>query len=250
VFRYWVGVLSVRKLEECDVDLKEDGLVEPGAHWYYVTKARAIESLAARFAPSARSLLDVGAGSGFFAKALLVSSLLALREATCVDPNYAEERNEGPLAFRMSLPDRPADLILLLDVLEHVPDDQALLSGAIERLAPGGVVIITVPAFMSLWSNHDVYLEHFRRYRLQHVVDLAEASGLDVLTKRYLFGALFPAALLLRKLFGSRNEKAGSDLRPVHPAIDKSLRMWFRFEHSVIPQRAVGLTAVVVARKQ
>ena len=231
------------------MDLKEDGLVDPSKHWYYVTKVRAIRSLVEQLAPKAQTLLDVGAGSGFFAKELLSSGELALRRAVCVDPKYVEDRFEGDIAFRRDLPDEPAELLLLLDVLEHVPDDRALLSDSLQMLAPGGVVVITVPAFMSLWSSHDVYLDHFRRYRLEQVVDLAETSGLEVLTRRYLFGSLFPIAFLVRRLFRSNGSEMGSDLRPIHPVIDRILRGWFSLEHIAVRQRVFGVTAVVACRK-
>ena len=231
------------------MDLKEDGLVNPGEHWYYRTKSAAIEAIIARYAPGAESLLDVGAGSGFFARTLVSSNHLALKRATCVDPNYVEDWNEHALAFQRSLPDQPADIVLLLDVLEHVEDDAELLADSCQRLGSGGVIVITVPAFMALWSSHDDYLEHYRRYRLAEVLDLAEASGLKVLHSRYLFGALFPIAFLVRRVFGSVRPGRQSDLRPTHPIVDRILAGWFRFEHAVLRQRMVGLTAVVVGRK-
>lgn len=234
------------------MDLKEAGLVDPSTHWYYVSKGRAIERMLAPYVVRGASLLEVGAGSGYFARLLVSSSRLGIRGATCIDTNYPNDWNEGRISFQRLLPGTASasQVLLLIDVLEHVADDQALLRASLARLEPGGVVVITVPAFQSLWGAHDVYLEHFRRYRLSEIVRLAEDSGLEVRRKRYLFGALFPVAFLSRRVFRRQHARVQSDMRPVHPLLDRLLRSIFAFEHRVIPQRLIGLSAVVVASKR
>ena len=107
------------------MDLKEIEVLGPdvGKHWYYTSKARAMRQFLGTHMPS--TVLDVGAGSGFFSRFLLANP--ATREAWCVDPGYASEHDElesgKPIRFRRSIAQVDADLVLMMDVLEHVDDD-------------------------------------------------------------------------------------------------------------------------------
>jgi hypothetical protein len=85
-----------------------------------------------------------------------------------VEPGYPEDRDEErmgkPLLFPRSVDQSDADLVLLMHVIEHVEDDVGLVREYADKVAPGTSFITTVPAFMWLWSGHDVFMEHFRRY--------------------------------------------------------------------------------------
>jgi len=161
------------------MDLKEHGLLgdQAGSHWYYRSKSAALLRLLGDQPP--RSILDVGAGSGAFSRDLLVRT--PAREALCVDTGYESERDETvsgkPLRFRRECGPVDADVLLLMDVLEHVADDRALLAGSVAKVTHGARVVITVPAFRSLWSGHDIFLGHERRYRLPEVEALARSAA-------------------------------------------------------------------------
>lgn len=229
------------------MDLKEGGLVDPERHWYYRTKLEAIARIVESVGQPGRWLIDVGAGSGFFARGLVERWRLA--GATCVDPNYSDDRRDaGPIRFRRTWDGGPADLALFIDVLEHVDDDVGLLAGYVERLTAGALVVVSVPAFRSLWGPHDEFLEHRRRYRLSEVVDLCDAAGLEVLASRYLFGLLFPIAWLVRRLTRLRPGEARSDMRPLPLVLDRVLAVILGLEHRLLHQGVAGLSAVVVGR--
>jgi hypothetical protein len=91
-----------------------------------------------------------------------------------------------------------AALILLMDVLEHIQDDRAFLA----KLLAGPVVgastqlIVTVPAYQSLFSAHDVFLKHFRRYTNRQLRDRLEQAGLRVIDIGYFFASLLPLRIL------------------------------------------------------
>lgn len=231
------------------MDLRESDLVDPNRHWYYQTKAQAVEVEIRRHGPGGGFLLDIGAGSGFFAKHLLESG--AVDAAVCVDPEYRDEdlsRSDKRLRFVRCLPDEPFDAVIMIDVLEHVEDDVQLFIDGISRLRPGGTFIVTVPAFLSLWSSHDEYLHHFRRYRRKDLLAVVARSQTNVHDARYIFGALFPVAFLLRRLRGRRSQ-AGSDLREVPNWLNALLWQWFRFEHRFLPQRIFGLSVLAVGQR-
>jgi 2-polyprenyl-3-methyl-5-hydroxy-6-metoxy-1,4-benzoquinol methylase len=182
------------------MDLKEQDLLgtDLSSHWYYVSKGRALRSLLGR--AKVPEVLDVGAGSGVFARQLLAAGVCD--RAVCVDPNYLEEgieRAQGKeIEFLRSVEHVTQPLILMIDVLEHVEDDQTLLQSYLERAPRHASVLISVPAFQFLWSGHDVFLEHRRRYTRGQVEALVRRAGLEVVRSRYFFATLLPLVVLMR----------------------------------------------------
>jgi hypothetical protein len=79
-------------------------------------------------------------------------------------------------------------LILMLDVLEHIEADRESLERVHDLLCPGGVAIVTVPALPGLWSRHDVVNCHYRRYTLESLRGLIEATPLECMHLHYFFG--------------------------------------------------------------
>lgn len=227
------------------MDLKELDLVDPSVHWYYQAKLAGIQAMVASQTSSGIRIVDVGAGSGFFS--LAIAEELSDATVTCVDPHYPDHalREDGPIRFVRTMSDPSADLYLFIDVLEHVDDDLALLLDYVRAAPEGALVVISVPAFQSLWSGHDVFLEHRRRYRLREVEDLAQKAGLRVRNSRYLFGSIFPVAWLLRRV--KRSREAKSDMKASSPAVNRVLTRLLTMEHHRITNRWFGLSAVVVA---
>jgi hypothetical protein len=105
----------------------------------------------------------------------------------------------------------------MMDVLEHVADDTALLREYTQTMPAAGRIVITVPAFQFLWSGHDVFLEHHRRYTLTEVEALVRRAGLKPIKSCYFFASLFPAVALLRILHrvrsGFRSPAARDELK-------------------------------------
>ena len=182
------------------MDLKESMLLgdQAAAHWYYRSKAAAVvRYLSDR---KVNRILDVGAGSGFFTKHLLQRSRAA--SGLCVDTGYAHDHDERcsgkPVAFRRSCDAVDADLVLLMDVLEHVEDDAGLLASYAAKVPAGAAFLITVPAFQWLWSGHDVFLEHKRRYDIGRLERAVKAAGLALERSSYYFGLVLPIAAAAR----------------------------------------------------
>jgi SAM-dependent methyltransferase len=144
-------------------------------------------------------VLDAGAGDGWFARQLAAALPPAARVA-CWDTGYTPEvldrvAKGAPVSVTFSR-ERPAGrfgLILLMDVLEHVPDDRGFLERlASESLAPGGRVLVTVPAWPALSSAHDEALRHVRRYRPGGARSLLGDCGLEPIVAGGLFASLLP----------------------------------------------------------
>jgi SAM-dependent methyltransferase len=148
------------------------------------------------------AVLDVGAGDGWLAEQLARAAGVSV---VCLDPGYATAPppGRGPaVTFTASPPPEQFDLVLLLDVCEHVDDDRGFLREvARERVAPGGAVLLSVPAWPALFSTHDERLGHRRRYTRRTARALLEAAGLEPTRAGGLFHALLAARageLLLR----------------------------------------------------
>lgn len=226
------------------MDLKELDLVDPSTHWYYQSKLVGIREILGNQLRSGMRIIDVGAGSGFFSIALAED--LTDMAVVCVDPHYEAEtsRDGGSLRFVREIDEPVADLYLFIDVLEHVDDDLALLCSYTASAPVGATVVVSVPAFQSLWSSHDVFLEHRRRYRLNEVEQLVSDAGIKVTKARYLFSSIFPAAWLVRRLRTADSPR--SDMKPAHTLINNLLTRLLSVEHRVFSNRLFGLSAVVV----
>jgi SAM-dependent methyltransferase len=162
-----------------------------------------------------RRLLDVGAGDAFFAAELARAN--PGLEVVCWDANYTQAaleklRSAAPAGLRLT-PDQPDGLFdgaLLLDVLEHVKDDLEFLKGVVDRQIPDqGLVLVSVPAWQGLFSAHDAFLKHYRRYSSTQARDLMQAAGLTILQQGGLFHSLLFPRMLTRvreEIFGKRKQ--------------------------------------------
>jgi hypothetical protein len=241
------------------MDLKEarelEG-VDPQDHWYYASKSyplfREFERALAANQGWPIPIADVGAGEGVFTRALIRRFPGAVSHATLIDSGYPSEEasvmDGVPVNRSRNLPSRvDARLILLMDVLEHIERDSEFLQAVVSCAAPGTRFFITVPAFRLLWSKHDEYLGHFRRYRLKELASLCRGAGLRLNARFYFFATIFPAVLALRVVSGGDGTR--SDLRPAHPAVNALLKkllfaesLWCR------TNRVLGVSAVVCAQ--
>ncbi|MDD5309866.1 MAG: class I SAM-dependent methyltransferase [Deltaproteobacteria bacterium] len=203
------------------MDLRE--MKDAGArrHPWEIARAHALRRILTGIEIGPRgAVLDVGCGDGYAAKA----ATLGLAPCTVfgVDPSFTDEQIRAvsrawpgmELVRRLDdVPRAAFDLALLLDVLEHVDDDRAFLADVVSRFVkPGGHVLVTAPAFPSLWSGHDAFLGHRRRYDLRGLLDVMEGAGLATERHGYLFASLLPARALSRVLEGLRGARTGSDL--------------------------------------
>jgi hypothetical protein len=191
------------------MDLKEIDILGANIndHWYYKSKANAMIQTLGKI--KLVKVLDVGAGSGFFSKYLLDN--LSVQEAWCVDTSYKKNKSEKiknkSIFFQRTIKKNNADLVLFMDVLEHVIDDTALVKDYIKKVNKGTYFLVTVPAFNFLWSEHDEFLGHKRRYSLGEMENLLIRSGLEIEKSFYFFGLVLPIAALSRILQKSKTKK-------------------------------------------
>src|SRR5438477_613453 len=150
-----------------------------------------------------QAILDVGAGDAWFASRLL-GDMPAGTRITCWDASYTVDDvarltagGSGAIQFSAEPPTGRFSLLLLLDVLEHVERDHEFLSALVEqRLEPGALVVISVPAWTALYNDHDAWLRHHRRYAPAGAARLVADAGLAIVRR----GGLFHSLILPRYL--------------------------------------------------
>jgi SAM-dependent methyltransferase len=131
-------------------------------------------------------VLDVGSGDAWFAEQLAREEP-RIAEITCWDVGYddpgavARASQAAKLRHRADRPTEAFDLVLALDVIEHVEDDVGFLRPIVrDNLAPGGLACISVPAYSALFGEHDRRLKHYRRYDAASARSALERSGLTI----------------------------------------------------------------------
>lgn len=234
------------------MDLKETEILgdDVNTHWYYLSKAKALINLLGDFSP--KSIMDIGAGSGYFSKLLLNKT--TAKEAWCVDISYEKEEsgteNGKPIHFVRSVGETDVDLVLLMDVLEHVDDDVGLLQDYVDKVPSGTKFLISVPAFEWLWSSHDDFLEHRRRYTCQQLESVVKLTGLSIDRSCYYFCSVLPLAIATR-LISRKTEKKESQLKKHSKLVNAVLRMLCSLDLLFFKKNKIGgLTVFCYAEKK
>ncbi|NUN14666.1 MAG: class I SAM-dependent methyltransferase [Myxococcales bacterium] len=148
------------------------------------------------------------------------------------------------------------DLVMALDVLEHLDDDRAGLAEITRVIRPGGFVLLTVPAHPFLWSEHDVALHHKRRYTYSTFAELIAGQPLRQVVFSYYNCVLFPvvaAVRLVRRFFAAAKPTSGltSDVVMPHLYVNRLLTEVVASERYVLPhvRLPVGVSLITLCQK-
>ena len=174
-------------------------------HWWYRGRRKVLDGVIAGLGlPQPARILDAGCGSG-----RNMVELARLGEVTGIELSdtsvaLARERGVGEViagsVLEMPFAEDSFDLAVSLDVIEHLEDDLGALRELRRTVAPGGVLLVTVPAYRWLWSGHDEINHHHRRYTRRTLQRAAEQAGWQQARTTYFNSLLLPAAIVLRVL--------------------------------------------------
>jgi ubiquinone/menaquinone biosynthesis C-methylase UbiE len=229
-------------------------------HWYYSGKREFVRRWINRVRPPRREdvLLDCGAGTGLFAKEMEAACRVLVLDdhegaLRILHTRFAPEQILSLAGDRVPLPDCSLDYVTALDVLEHVPDDAAVVRGFYRLLKPGGLAVVTVPASMQLWSDWDESLHHYRRYYRAELRALFPDSQWQVAHANYTNVLVYPVVWLVRKwrrLFpDNRDEKRAEDTIP-SPLVNAVLQRVFVGMSMWRVPFPFGVSLLLVARRR
>jgi SAM-dependent methyltransferase len=188
-------------------------------HWWYRGRRTVLGRVIADLRLPARAkILDAGCGSGRNMVELARHGDVTGVELSATSVCLARERSAGEVVegsvLEMPFEGGTFDLAVSLDVIEHLEDDLTALRELRRVVAPGGALLITVPAYQWLWSGHDEINHHHRRYTRRSLQRIAEQAGWQQVRTTYFNSLLLPAAILLRVLdrFSHKTTESSLDL--------------------------------------
>lgn len=226
-------------------------------HWWFRGRREILAQVIARLELGPKPMiLEAGCGTGGNLSMLSTFGEVCAFDISTDARAIARQRAPGVDICSGHLPDavpfqgRTFDLICLFDVLEHIENDIDALWGLKDLLAPDGHILLTVPAFPALWSQHDSDLHHHRRYTRSGLIDTLARADLSIVWISYFNTLLFPLALISRwvaRLFHIK--PAGNDLPP--PLINRALHSIFSAErHWIYPRKLpFGVSLIALAQR-
>lgn len=232
-------------------------------NWWFTSRRRILFHLLRRRFHDQPPLdvLDAGCGTG-----INLRSLREFGDTTGADRafeavRFCSARNEHEVVLsdlvQLALPDNRFDLVTALDVLEHVDDDGAAFAELVRVTRPGGNLLVTVPAFPGLWSDHDEVNHHVRRYKPADFRRLMSRSGCGIEVFTYMNGFLLPVAWCvrtwqqIRRAILHRPPNPHTDFVDYHPVLNTLLALVFTAEVPLVARSLLpfGLSMVCLVRK-
>lgn len=182
------------------MDLKEKlDSNRSGVHPWELSRAESILKIL-KYLPKETVYADIGSGDMFFTKRLLNYTI---NQIYAVDINYNDlDDNDSNIDNIIKLnnvndiKDNSVNCIVLMDVLEHIENENEFLENVLDKLMEGGTILITVPAHQFLFSEHDKFLDHYRRYNKKRLLDTVSKHKVEIEEMFYFYSILFIARML------------------------------------------------------
>ncbi|MBI5707608.1 MAG: class I SAM-dependent methyltransferase [Armatimonadetes bacterium] len=204
--------------------------------------------------PKSIRVLDLGCGTGAVLEELAHFGSYVGLDMSGQALEYCRQRGLTRLAIGKgeALPFSTGsfDAIVALDVFEHIENDQAAMNEALRVLKPGGILVLSVPAFKALWGPHDVALMHFRRYRSPELRAKLRSAGFQIELLSYSVFFLFPLVVLIR-FFERRKPNAEASLPAVPEWLNRALVKLQNLEAKLLRRVTLpwGSSLIAVGRK-
>ena len=226
-------------------------------HWWFVARRDILERLIERVIqpPKDARILEIGCGTGHNLSMLSKFGCVEATEMDATARSLASKRlgravTDAALPNLSAWPTDHFDLVALLDVLEHVPDDRSALAAIYERLKPGGKLLVTVPANKWMWSAHDVAHHHHRRYAKDELRRVAREFGFEVDLLSPFNSLLFPLIAGVRAAGKLTGRETADDAMPRRP-VNAVLKAVFGLESGLIGRVPLpfGVSLVAILRR-
>ena len=227
-------------------------------HWWFKGRRDCIIQMMRYFSKDAK-ILDVGCSSGVLLTELknqLFNPLnlygIDVSEKAiqaCHDRGFTNTSVMD--AQELNLKERPFDILIASDCLEHLEDDVKALTSWRSQLKEDGTLFIFVPAFMSLWSGHDIVNHHYRRYTKNQLMSKLEKSNFNIINSGYWNFTLFFPLFLIRKIKKLLNLDKINDLNYLPKFINELLYFILFLENRMLKlgRFPVGISVYCIAQK-
>ena len=177
--------------------------VESESFWFCSRNRLIIWALKKHF-PHAKNFLEVGCGTGFVLSGIekkIPGLDLSGSEVFAEGIKFARKRTKAKL-FQMDARaisfKNEFDVIGAFDVIEHIEQDEEVIKNIYNAVMPGGGIILTVPQHKFLWSKHDVYANHVRRYSAKELIYKVKTAGFNIVQTISFVSLLLPIIFVLR----------------------------------------------------
>lgn len=204
-----------------------------------------------------KTILEIGCGSATVMQQI-EKNFRDIKIDGCDLNEFALNQNKGIKGKLMvyNIYDKNPDLInnynmvLLLDVIEHIDDHVDFLTVATEYVKPGGLVMVNVPAYEHLFSNYDVEAGHKRRYTKKTLTQTFEAAGLEPLSTQYWGSLLYPVAMVRKAYLSNKKEEIiKTGFKPPNKLANGFLHSLRNIESAIPFKQPFGTSVIGIARK-
>lgn len=227
-------------------------------YWWYQARTKILETVLSRFVGSPGRVLDVGSADG--PSVMWLRNHDGMHVTLDIDPRGLTRGGVCGSALELPFADETFEVVSAFDVLEHCEPEAGAMGELARVLAPGGTLMISVPAYQWAWSSFDDQNGHHRRYTRERAIQAVEGAGLTVERATYAFGFVFPFFALQRLasgLLGSLKRRHTSapadivDLPQVSPRLSQLFLALCRVDQRVLRRADLpfGSSVVVAARK-
>ena len=208
-------------------------------HWWYMIRKYIIKDWSTKLPKNSR-ILDLGSATG--------GNSIVLRELgfkvtgiELSDFGYQTQMAKGldviqADACKIPFSDNTFDVVICLDLLEHIEHDSVAISEVVRVVKEDGKILISVPEDMAMWSEHDIAVSHYRRYSLEDISNLCEFAGIKL-------ESVWRSNILLKPIVKLQRLRAsGSALKEINPIMNFGLFVFAVIEYRLFRKLASGMT--------